>query len=161
MTWRNVRHFTHVTSSIDFTGSYNDIRTAYDNVEKWSAIQKADFNLTFWAMSPKIRPEPKGVVLIIAPFNGPVIMLFSPLVSSQVILPERSSSKSSQTSQVGALAGGNTAVLKPSEQASATAVLVAELVPKYLDNDLVQVINGGVSEMTKVSQFFPTVYNFD
>ena len=52
-------------------------------------------------------------------------------------------------------------MLKPSEQASATAVLVAELVPKYLDNDLVQVINGGVSEMTKVIQFFPTVYNFD
>ena len=52
-------------------------------------------------------------------------------------------------------------MLKPSEQASATAALVAELVPKYLDNDLVQVINGGISEMTEVSQLFPMAYTFD
>ena len=55
---------------------------AYDNVAKWAAVQKAEFNLSFYAMAPKIRPEPKGVVLIIAPFNGPVIMLISPLVSA-------------------------------------------------------------------------------
>ena len=43
-------------------------------------MQKAEFSLSWWAMGPKIRPEPKGVVLIIAPFNGPVVMLLSPLV---------------------------------------------------------------------------------
>ncbi len=57
---------------------------AYDSVAKWAAVQKADFNFSFYAMAPKIRPEPKGVVLIIGPFNGPVIMLISPLVCNAV-----------------------------------------------------------------------------
>ena len=50
--------------------------------------------------------------------------------------------------QVGAIAGGNAAVLKPSEQVPETAALLAELVPKYLDNDLYHVINGGIPETT-------------
>ncbi|KAI1792769.1 NAD-dependent aldehyde dehydrogenase [Ganoderma leucocontextum] len=116
------------TDFIDFSGSYVDIRTGYDSVDKWTAPQKAEFNLSFWAMGPKHKAEPKGVVFIIAPFNGPLIMLLSPLV--------------------GAIAGGNAAVLKPSEQTPATSVLLAELVPKYLDNDLFHVINGGVPETT-------------
>ena len=41
-------------------------------------------------------------------------------------------------------------LLKPSELAPAFAALVAELVPKYLDPDVVQVVNGAVPETTKV-----------
>ena len=52
--------------------------------------------------------------------------------------------------QAGAIAGGNAVVLKPSEQAPATAQLLAELVPQYLDRDLFHVINGGIPETTKV-----------
>ena len=52
--------------------------------------------------------------------------------------------------QVGAIAGGNSVVLKPSEQTPATSALFAELVPQYLDNDLVHVINGAIPETTKV-----------
>ena len=51
------------------------------------------------------------------------------------------------------MAGGNGAVLKPSEQTKATSALLAELVPKYLDNDLYHVINGGVPETTKVLEY--------
>ena len=49
---------------------------------------------------------------------------------------------------VGALAAGNTAVLKPSESAPATSSLIAELVPRYLDERVVQVVEGGVDETT-------------
>lgn len=73
---------THMTSSLDFSATYQDVHDAYNSVEKWATPYKADFNLSFWAMSPKIRPEPKGLILIIAPFNGPIIMLISPLVSA-------------------------------------------------------------------------------
>ncbi|KAI0767700.1 NAD-dependent aldehyde dehydrogenase [Fomes fomentarius] len=118
------------TEFLDLAGVYIDVRIAYDSVEKWAATQNAEFNLSFWAMSPKIRSEPKGTVLIIAPFNGPIIMTISPLV--------------------GAIAGGNAVVMKPSEQTPATSALFAELVPKYLDNELYHVINGGIPETTAV-----------
>jgi aldehyde dehydrogenase (NAD+) len=49
---------------------------------------------------------------------------------------------------VGAIAAGNTAVLKPSEVTPASSALMAELVPRYLDNDAIAVIegDGGVSQ---------------
>jgi aldehyde dehydrogenase (NAD+) len=43
---------------------------------------------------------------------------------------------------VGAIAAGNTVVLKPSEVCPASSALMAELVPKYLDNDAIAVIEG-------------------
>lgn len=55
-----------------------------------------------------------------------------------------------RNSQISAIAGGNAAVLKPSEQTPAFSALVAELVPKYLDPELFYVMNGGVTETTKV-----------
>ena len=116
--------------SIDFATTYMDVRTAYDNVGKWAESRRAEFNLNFAAMGPRVREEPKGVVVIMAPFNGPIFLLLSPLV--------------------GALAAGCTVVLKPSEQTPATSTLFAELVPKYLDNDTVLVINGAIPETTKV-----------
>ena len=48
------------------------------------------------------------------------------------------------------LAAGNTVVLKPSELTTATSQLIAELVPKYLDPDVVRVVNGDVPVVTKV-----------
>ena len=47
---------------------------------------------------------------------------------------------------VGALAGGNAAVLKPSEIAARTSALMADLVPRYLDREAVAVIQGGADE---------------
>lgn len=123
------------------------MRTAYDNVEKWTKPQKAEFSLNFFAMSPKLRAESKGTILIIGPFNVPVFTILSPLVSfdpSARFLRSRSY-------QVGAMAGGNAAVLKPSEQTPAYSALLAELFPQYLDNDLYHVINGGIPETTQVS----------
>ncbi|MFK0159613.1 aldehyde dehydrogenase family protein [Streptomyces sp. NPDC090493] len=72
--------------------------------------------------------EPLGTVLIIAPWNYPVQLLLVPLL--------------------GAIAAGNTAVLKPSEVTSVTSALMARLVPQYLDPDAVAVVEGGVAETT-------------
>ena len=53
--------------------------------------------------------------------------------------------------QVSALAAGNSVALKLSELSPATSSLIAELIPKYLDQNLVGVINGAVAESTKVT----------
>ncbi len=75
-----------------------------------------------------VIPEPLGVVLIIAPWNYPVGLLLSPLV--------------------GAIAAGNTVVLKPSEVTAHTSEVLAELLPKYVDNDAIALVEGGVAETT-------------
>jgi aldehyde dehydrogenase (NAD+) len=72
--------------------------------------------------------EPLGVVLIIAPWNYPVGLLLSPLV--------------------GAIAAGNCVVLKPSEVTANTSEVLAELLPRYLDNDAIALVEGGVEQTT-------------
>jgi aldehyde dehydrogenase (NAD+) len=74
--------------------------------------------------------EPLGTVLIIAPWNYPVQLVLGPLIP--------------------ALAAGNTAVVKPSEVAPATAAALADLIPRYLDERAVQVVTGGVDETTEL-----------
>ncbi|KIJ55047.1 hypothetical protein M422DRAFT_241131 [Sphaerobolus stellatus SS14] len=49
----------------------------------------------------------------------------------------------------GAIAAGCAMVVKPSELVPATAKLLAELFPKYLDQSLYRIINGGIEETTK------------
>ncbi len=66
--------------------------------------------------------EPLGVALIIGPWNYPIHLILAPLV--------------------GAVAAGNCAVLKPSENTPACSALMAELVPQYLDPEAVAVVEG-------------------
>ncbi|KAM5544775.1 hypothetical protein V8D89_001673, partial [Ganoderma adspersum] len=118
------------TDLLDFNPTYAEVKVAYDNVEKWVRPQNAPFGVNWFAMKPRLVAEPKGVVLVISPFNVPIFLTMTPLIS--------------------AIAGGNSAVLKPSEQTPAFSALVAELVPKYLDPELFHVINGGVPETTRI-----------
>jgi aldehyde dehydrogenase (NAD+) len=74
--------------------------------------------------------EPLGVVLVIAPWNYPVQLLLTPVI--------------------GALAAGNAVVMKPSEVAPATSAVIARLVPQYLDNAAVAVVEGAVDETTEL-----------
>ncbi|OBZ87681.1 Aldehyde dehydrogenase, dimeric NADP-preferring [Choanephora cucurbitarum] len=75
-----------------------------------------------------VRKEAKGVVLILGAWNYPINLLLMPVV--------------------GAIAAGNCVVIKPSEVSEHTAELMANLLPKYLDNRAYTVINGGVAENT-------------
>lgn len=49
---------------------------------------------------------------------------------------------------IGAIAAGCCVVLKTSEVAPATSALLARLIPKYLDQDAIRVVEGGVPEIT-------------
>ena len=74
--------------------------------------------------------EPKGTVLVIAPWNYPVQLALSPLVA--------------------AVAAGNTVVVKPSELAPATSAALARLLPQYVDPEGVAVVEGGVDVSTEL-----------
>ena len=106
----------------------NEIDHALDRIEAWTRTRKVGLPLHLRPGSARIVPEPLGTVLIIAPWNYPLQLLLAPLVP--------------------AIAAGNTAVLKPSEIAPSTSAALAEILPRYLDGRVVQVVTGGVPETT-------------
>ena len=71
-------------------------------------------------------PHPYGVVLVMAPWNYPVLLSLGPLV--------------------GAVAAGNCVVLKPSAYAPKTAETLAAKVSEVFDKGHVQVVTGGRAE---------------
>lgn len=108
----------------------NEIDHVLANLKVWLLPRRVGVPLNIQPASAEIRPQPKGVVLVLSPWNYPLQLLFSPAI--------------------GALAAGNALLLKPSELAPRTATLVAELVPRYLDPELVAVRTGGVPETSEL-----------
>ena len=104
---------------------YQEIDLFLSRLDGWSRPRRVSTPLTLWPAKSRIVPEPYGRVLIIAPWNYPFQLLFSPLV--------------------GALGAGNTAVLKPSESAPATAELAASLVREAFPEGEVILFNGDAS----------------
>lgn len=96
------------------------------HLEEWTAPRPVALPATHLPGSASVQLQPKGVVLVIAPWNYPVQLVLAPLA--------------------GVLAAGNTAVVKPSELTPATSALLAELLPRALGADVVQVVTGGVAE---------------
>ncbi len=99
-------------------------------------IDHAIRHLSRWARGRRVRPplllagttsrlliEPRGTVLILAPWNYPFGLIVNPLVA--------------------AIAAGNCAVVKPSEKAPATADLLARLLADVFDEAEVAVVLGG------------------
>ncbi len=105
-----------------------EIATVRKKLAAWARPERVATPLFAWPGKARILREPLGVVLIIAPWNYPVQLALGPLI--------------------GALAAGNCALVKPSEVAPATSRLLAELLPKYVDEACVQVVEGGVPETT-------------
>jgi aldehyde dehydrogenase (NAD+) len=113
---------------------------AIKNLSRWMKPQKVSQPMAQRPGKSWVQHDPLGVVLIIAPWNYPVQLCFNPLVA--------------------AIAAGNCAVIKPSEMNPQTSRLIAELVPKYLDNDAFAVVEGAVDETTVLleQQFDHIVY---
>ncbi|KAF9585478.1 Aldehyde dehydrogenase [Lunasporangiospora selenospora] len=106
------------------------VRDFIDNLENLTQPQKAA------GVHEKddcfVRLSPLGSVLIIGAWNFPIMLVLEPLA--------------------GAIAAGNTAVLKPSEVSVNSAQLLTRLVQKYMDPAVVSVINGGKDETTVLLQ---------
>ncbi|KAG9048893.1 hypothetical protein FS837_011802 [Tulasnella sp. UAMH 9824] len=114
----------------EFTGTIGELVEAYKSVDKWCKPEGAPFDIQWFPLRPKVYKSPKGVVLIIGPFNYPLVCTIAVMA--------------------GAIAAGCACVIKMSELCPTISGLVTELFPKYMDQDLFQVINGGIPETTKV-----------
>jgi aldehyde dehydrogenase (NAD+) len=123
----------------DSATTAGEARYAAKNVKKW---MRRKYRLLELAQLPGrgwVEYEPYGTVLIIGAWNYPFYLTLGPAV--------------------GAIAAGNTLVLKPSEIAPASAALMAELVPRYLDNDAIAVVEGdGAVSQELIAQGFDRVF---
>ncbi|KAL9248383.1 hypothetical protein vseg_021709 [Gypsophila vaccaria] len=100
-----------------------DINIALHDLPYWMHGKKVKLPLAAFPTSTVLVPEPLGVVLIISSWNFPIGLSLEPLI--------------------GAIAAGNTAVLKPSDLAPATSALFAEALPKYVDSNAIKITEGG------------------
>ncbi len=91
-------------------------------LRRWIAPKKVSVPLSQRPGRAEVIAEPLGCVLIIGPWNYPFHLAIQPLVS--------------------ALAAGNTAILKPSEHAPATAQLISSLIGEAFPPEIVQVVQG-------------------
>ena len=101
-------------------------------------------------MRPTVLKQPKGTCLVISPFNFPIFLSIGHLVRTGSLICPRFCLTLTTFPKAGAIAAGNTAVLKPSELTPATAALMAELFPQYLDESCYRLVNGDVPVVTKV-----------
>lgn len=99
-----------------------EIKQALQNLDQWAAPQKVDAPLTFLGTRSHLKAEPRGVCLIIAPWNYPFSLAVGPLVS--------------------ALTAGNTAFIKPSEATPHTSALISAMVKEIFDESVVTVAEG-------------------
>jgi len=101
---------------------YTEIDHMLGNLRSWMRPQEVSSPLEHYPSHSKIIRSPLGLTLIIAPWNYPFQLLMGPLT--------------------GAIAGGNCAVLKPSELAPHTAAVIAQLVAATFDPAYVAVLQG-------------------
>ena len=105
-----------ITSEIDF---------ALRHLRSWMRPERAPVPVTQLPARARVVRQPLGVVAVVSPWNYPVNLALAPAV--------------------GALAAGNTVVLKPSELAPATSRALAELVGRRIGPGAIAVVEGGAS----------------
>lgn len=101
-----------------------ELNLVIKNLKKWSKPKRIWPSLVNFPSSDFIYKEPYGQVLIIAPWNYPFQLAISPLI--------------------GAIAAGNTAVVKPSELTPHTSSILDEMLSTVFSYDYVKVVEGGV-----------------
>ncbi|KAF8064447.1 aldehyde dehydrogenase [Lyophyllum atratum] len=104
--------------------------TCAEKLEEWTKPETVEVPEWQKSWSPTIHRGSKGTVLIISPWNYPLILTLQPLY--------------------GAISAGCCAVIKPSEIAANYAALLAQLLPQYLDQSAYRVVLGAVPEITKL-----------
>ncbi|MCV7221141.1 aldehyde dehydrogenase family protein [Mycolicibacterium elephantis] len=119
----------------DIASTAGEAKDAAKNVRKWARRRYRLLELSQLPGRGWVEYEPYGTVLIIGAWNFPFVLTLGPAI--------------------GAIAAGNTVVLKPSEVCPASSALMAELVPKYLDNDAIAVVEGdGAVSQELIAQGF-------
>ncbi|UDI77907.1 aldehyde dehydrogenase [Staphylococcus taiwanensis] len=115
------------------------IKSARKELKNWTKTKQVDTPLFMFPAKSYIKPEPYGTILIIGPFNYPVQLVFEPLI--------------------GAIAAGNTAIIKPSELTPNVSKVIRQIIEDVFISDYISVIEGGIEE-TQTLIHLPFDYMF-
>ncbi|KAI0944972.1 hypothetical protein AcV7_001631 [Taiwanofungus camphoratus] len=116
------------TSVSELISLINACVYATENLQEWTKPEKPEVEAWRSSWDTTVYKVPKGLALVIGPWNYPFILTLGPFV--------------------GAIASGCTCVVKGSELAPASAQILADLLPKYLDPEAYAFVNGAVPETT-------------
>lgn len=114
--------FEAVVGEIDIT--LQELVYVRRRLRRWMARRRVRTPLLHFPACSYTQYEPRGCVLIIAPWNYPLQLALSPLIT--------------------ALAAGNCVVLKPSEHAPQTSALLQRMLSACFPPEHVQVVEGGI-----------------
>lgn len=101
----------------EVTMVYDEINIQIKNIRKWSKRRRVKTPIVQWPAKSFVQLEPYGTVLIIGPFNYPFMLTLSPLI--------------------GAIASGNTVVIKSSESAIETANIIKKILGEVFEEKYV------------------------
>ncbi len=108
----------------------SEIRYVRKNLSRWDRDEKVATPLAQFHAKSFVRREPYGVVLVMAPWNYPVMLSLEPLI--------------------GAIAAGNCCILKPSAYAPAVSAALSRLIQQVFPSRFVAVVEGGREENTRL-----------
>jgi aldehyde dehydrogenase (NAD+) len=106
---------------------YQELNHAIKNLKTWMRSKKIPTPIYLQPATSFIYPEPKGVVLIISPWNYPFQLAISPLI--------------------GAIAAGNCVILKPSNQSRETEKVISKIISNTFEDNYISVVEGAGSEV--------------
>lgn len=115
-------------SEVDLTETFvvtSEIKHTIRHLSKWMRPRHVETPLSLFGAKSYIHYEPKGVVLVISPWNYPLNLALAPLAT--------------------AIAAGNCVMLKPSEITPHTSALTKRIVEEIFDEREVAVLEGGVA----------------
>ena len=123
----------------EFTGIYDDLIKTIKKLKKWTKLKRVGTNMLNVPGTCYVIPEPLGVCLIIGAWNYPVNLTIAPAI--------------------GAIAAGNTVVIKPSELTSHTNEGLAKMIRENFDPSFLTLVEGGVEETTQLlAQKFDKIF---
>ncbi len=125
---KDLRKSRFETAVTELFFTYAEIDHAIKKLRSWMKPKSVSKTLNNFFAGNKIYYEPKGVCLIIAPWNYPLQLIMSPLIS--------------------AIAAGNCAILKPSEVSSTTAQVINKLISKTFDPQEIACFEGDAEVST-------------
>ena len=112
----------------DLGVTVTEIKYLLKHLDSWAKPEKRRLPLTSLPGKVRVVPEPLGVAFVISPWNYPIQLLINPMAA--------------------AIAAGNAVVGKPSELSPACSSAIARLVPQYVDDDAIAIVEGAVPETT-------------
>ena len=127
------KDFKKSSSDVDLTEIFpviSEIKHNIRHLSKWMKDEIVPTPLTLLGSKSYIKYEPKGIILIITPWNFPINLTFVSIIN--------------------AISAGNSIIIKPSEISEKTSIIIKKIVTNTFDKNEIKVILGGPKTAQKL-----------